>query len=496
MSMKVELNIRQQLSMVMTPQLQMAIKLLQMARAEVIEQIQEELKENPLLENGDDTETEHQRDEPADPIETIGETEEPITPPTAKEQIDAEKEVPVDTQPASDVDWTTYLENSATAPSLPATERPDSDDLPSAAQTLRNNETLETHLLEQLRMARLCKEEEACAVFIIGNLDADGYFKDPPIREVAEECETSVEVAEAALHRVQRFDPCGCGARTLSECLLVQAEVLGIDDDLMVQVLTEHLTDVEKRNWDRLAKKLKVDLEEIHLLAKEIQKLDPRPGREYSSEPPQYITPDVYINKVGDTYFVTVNDDGLPKLRISRYYLERMKDKTNKAARDYVQDRLRSAKWLLDSIEQRQRTIKRVAESILKFQRDYFEKGAGFLKPLILRDVANDIGMHESTISRATANKYLHSPQGLVELKYFFNTGINREGGQEDIASQAVKGFIKQVIGSENPKKPFSDQKIVEILKQKHGIEIARRTVAKYREQLGILESTKRKSSF
>jgi len=498
MSMKMEQSIRQQMSMVMTPQLQMAIKLLQMARTELVEQVQEELKENPLLEDAGDTDAEHLRDEPTDHVERIGETEQPVAEPIAKEQSEAGKEVPVDGQPTSEVDWTTFLENSATAPSMPAGERPDSEDMPSAGQTLRSGHSLEEHLMEQLRMARLPVEEEACAVFVIGNLDSDGYFKEPALSEVAEECEVGIEVAERALKRVQRFDPFGCGARNLQECLLVQAEMLELDDEIMVKMLTEHLVDIEKKNWDKIAKKLKVDVEEIYETAKDIQRLDPRPGREYSTEQPQYITPDVYIHKVGEKYFVSVNDDGMPKLRISRYYLETMKDKDkdNKAAREYVQERLRSAKWLIDSIQQRQRTIIKVTESILKFQRDFFEKGSGHLKPLILRDVANDIGMHESTISRATANKYVHTPQGLYELKYFFNIGINREGGQEDIASESVKGFIKTLVSGENTKSPYSDQKIVELLKQKHGIEIARRTVAKYREQLGILPSSQRKRSF
>ncbi|HNF96257.1 MAG TPA: RNA polymerase factor sigma-54 [Pseudomonadota bacterium] len=494
MSMKMEQSIRQQMSMVMTPQLQMAIKLLQMARAELVEQVQEELKENPLLEDAIDSDAEHERDEPTDHIETIGETEEPIAQPNAKEQTDAGKEVPVDGQPTNEIDWATFIENSATAPLPAAQERPDNDDLPQAGQAPRTGESLEAHLLEQLRMARLPKDEERCAIFIIGNLDPDGYLKEPPLAEVADECEVSLEVAERALKRVQRFDPWGCGARTLQECLLVQAEMLDIDDKLMVTVITEHLVDIEKKNWEKLAKKLKQDVEEILLIAQEIQKLDPRPGREFSTDQPQYITPDVYIHKVGEKYFVSVNDDGLPKLRISRYYLDTMKGKDNKAARDYVQERLRSAKWLIDSIQQRQRTIVKVTESILKFQRDFFEKGAGHLRPLILRDVASDIGMHESTISRATANKYVHTPQGLYELKYFFNIGINREGGQDEIASEAVKGFIKQLVSGENGKNPYSDQKIVELLKQKHGIEIARRTVAKYREQLGILPSSQRKS--
>lgn len=494
-TMRIDLGLRQHLTMVMTPQLQMAIKLLQMARADLVEAVQEELKENPLLEDADDTETEHSRDEVVDPIETAGETELPLQPLIAKEQTDAEKEVPVDTQPATEIDQS-FLENLATGPSLPAGERPDSDDLPSTEQTLRKERTLEEHLSEQLRLAQLPEEESRCAELIIGNLDADGYFKEPSVEDLAAECEVSVQVVERALSRVQRFDPVGCAARTLSECLLAQAEMLGLDDDLMVCVLKEHLGELSGSNLPRLAKKLKVELDELRLLAQEISRLDPRPGRRYCADLPQYITPDVHIVKVGDTYFVNTNDDGLPKLRISRYYQDLLRKESSKAARDYVQERLRSARWLIDSILQRQRTIVKVAESILKFQRDFFEKGPGHLKPLILRDVANDIGMHESTISRATANKYVHTPQGLFELKYFFNSAINREGGQDDIASESVKGFIKQIVHAENAKKPLSDQKIVELLKQRHGVEIARRTVAKYREQLGILDSSKRKKTF
>ena len=211
------------------------------------------------------------------------------------------------------------------------------------------------------------------------------------------------------------------------------------------------------------------------------------------TEQPQYITPDVYVHKVGDDYFVQVNDDGLPKLKISSYYLDMMKKK-DKDAREYVQERLRSAKWLIDSIAQRQRTIVKVTESILKFQHDFFEKGISYLKPLVLRDVANDIGMHESTISRATSNKYVETPQGIFELKYFFNAGINREDGGEDIASEAVKRMIKRLVGEEPPQQPLSDQKLVELLKETHKIDIARRTVAKYREALKIAPASLRKN--
>ncbi len=492
MEMKQSLKLSQQ--MVMTPQLQMAIKLLQVSRMELLEQVREELKENPLLEDAVDTSAEQQRDDPEARAETnnSGETE---SAPKA-EARDHEREVPSDGQTAGEVDWETYLENSATAPPTPSFKAT-SEDMPSLEQTYTKGTSLTEHLMRQLNMDELTDREKFCGSLIIGNLDIDGYFKEPAMEEIAQETELCTEDGDKVLRRIQRYDPVGCAARTLQEGLLVQAEVRGINDDVLVNMLTHHLVDLERKNFAKIARDLKVDLEEIYEAAKDIQSLDPRPGREYTTEEPHYITPDVYIHKVGEQYFVQVNDDGLPKLKISSYYLNTMKSKKDdKAAKEYVQERLRSAKWLIDSIQQRQRTIVKVTESILKFQRDFFDKGINYLKPLILRDVADDISMHESTISRATSNKYVHTPQGIFELKYFFNAGINRNDGEEDIASEAVKRMIKQLVGSENVKHPYSDQKIVELLKQDHRIDIARRTVAKYREQLGILPSAQRKQVF
>jgi len=496
MEMKQSLKLSQQ--MVMTPQLQMAIKLLQISRMELVEQVREELKENPLLEDATDTETEISRDDPVVRAETslLGETEQTVDAGAQKESREIEQEVPTGTQAAADVDWETYAENMATAPSAPS-YRPDNDEMPALDQAATTGPSLSEHLMMQLQMAKLPPDEERCAILIIGNLDMDGYLKEPPLDEIAQEADVEPEVAERALKRVQRFDPVGCAARSLQESLLVQAAALDIDDDVLIKMLTEHLGDLEKKNFGRIAQKLKVDVEEVYEAARDIQRLDPRPGREYTTERPQYITADVHIHKVGDRYFVQINDDGLPKLRISNYYLETLKSKNqDKAAKDYVQERLRSARWLIDSIQQRQRTIVKVTESILKFQRDFFERGISHLKPLILRDIANDIGMHESTISRATSNKYVHTPQGLFELKYFFNAGINREDGGDDIASEAVKRLIKQLVGEEDSKHPYSDQKLVELLREKHKIDIARRTVAKYREQLAILPSAQRKQVF
>ncbi|MDW8284040.1 MAG: RNA polymerase factor sigma-54 [Myxococcales bacterium] len=498
--MKQSLRLSQQ--MVMTPQLQMAIKLLQVSRMELLEQVREELKENPFLEDVGETQAEQVRDDPEARAEMqlSGETETPAP------QLDGRgegREVPVDGQPAGDVDWEAWMENMATAPSPPVYRLSD-EELPSIEQTYTRRTSLAEHLIRQLNMANLPEEHRYIGLLIIGNLDSDGYFKDPPLEEIVEEAEAQFglppgslqEAGSAVLRRIQRFDPVGCAARTLQECLLVQAEVLGIDDEVLTRMLTEHLQDLEKKNYAKIARDLKVDIEEIYEAAKDIQRLDPRPGREYSTEEPQYITPDVYIHKIGDQYFVTVNDDGLPKLKISSYYLNTMRQRENKEAREYVQERLRSARWLIDSIQQRQRTIVRVTESILKFQREFFDKGINYLKPLTLRDIADDINMHESTISRATSNKYVHTPQGLFELKYFFNAGISKEGGGEDIASEAVKRLIKGIIQSEDPKNPYSDQKIVELLRDRHKIDIARRTVAKYREQLGILPSAQRKQVF
>ena len=261
---------------------------------------------------------------------------------------------------------------------------------------------------------------------------------------------------------------------------------------MVVGIITKHLANLEKKNYQAIAKDLDQPVEEIYEAAKVIMDFDPKPGREYTAEEPTYITPDVYVHKVGDKYFVVANDDGLPKLKISDFYRTALAGGAK--AREYIQEKLRSAQWLIRSIQQRQRTIVRVTESILKFQREFFDKGTAHLKPLILRDVAEDIGMHESTVSRVTTNKYVHTPQGIFELKYFFNSGIARTDG-DDLASEAVKLKIKQIIGSESPKSPHSDQRIVELLKDQN-IEIARRTVAKYREQLRILSSSKRRQVF
>jgi RNA polymerase sigma-54 factor len=321
----------------------------------------------------------------------------------------------------------------------------------------------------------------------------DAATRDPLVR-VAFEAGVGIEFAERVLKRVQSLDPIGVAARDLRECLLLQVRHLNADTPEIVAIIERHLRHLESKNYAAIAKDLKIPIDEVVKAVKVISRLEPKPGRAFSGEEPQYITPDVYIHKMGDKYVTVLNDDGLSKLRISGMYRAALKNGKAGEAKEYIQEKLRSAVWLIRSIHQRQRTIYKVTESIVKFQRDFLDRGIAYLKPLILRDVAEDIGMHESTVSRVTTNKYVHTPQGIYELKFFFNSAINRTGGDE-IASEAVKNHIKLIVAAEDPKHPHSDQRIVEILKGQ-GIEIARRTVAKYREVLGILPSSKRKKYF
>ncbi len=480
--------------LVMTPQLQQAIKLLQLSRMELVDLVREEMMENPVLEDGLETASEIARDDAEIKQEQQIEGQTEVTQ-SAGEATTQEvtPDAGGESQAVTEVDWENYIENYSSTPATPSGKSSQSDDMPSLESTLTKKTSLFDHLAWQLKLSKMEPDDEALGMLIIGNLDVDGYLKEPPLADIAEEAEQPVEVAERVLTRIQNFDPVGVAARSLSECLMIQARHLGYDDEILSRMVTEHLGNLEKKNYQAIARDLKEPLEEIYEAAKVIMELDPRPGREYTTEDPHYITPDVYIHKIGDKFFVVPNDDGLPKLKISSFYRSAISGPTK--TREYIQERLRSAQWLIRSIQQRQRTIVKVTESIIKFQREFFEKGIAHLKPLILREVAEDIGMHESTISRVTTNKYVHTPQGIFELKFFFNSGIRLTNDDDKLASEAVKTKIKQLVATENARHPFSDQRIVELLREQT-IDIARRTVAKYREQLGILSSSKRKQVF
>lgn len=487
MAMELRQQVKMSQQLRMTPQLQQAIKLLQLSRMELITAVRQEMVENPVLEEAPDLETYevYEQVEQYDKVTDMG------------AHADTQSDLPVAERDAADkIDWESFLENYS-APTPSNNYKGLNNELPGVEQTLSTSESLTEHLMEQVRLSGMSEDEEFIATLIIGNLDEHGYLRNATVEDIAEDAEASVEDVEFILTEIQKFDPLGVGARDLQECLLIQIDRLYPEDEIVRRIVLEHIPNLERKSYQKIAKALDCELDDVIAAARRISHLEPKPGREFAEEEATYITPDIYIYKVGDDYVPVLNEDGMPKLRISGYYrkeLARQKGGKDNEVKDYIQDKLRGAMWLIRSIHQRQNTIMKVTESIIKFQRDFFDYGVEHLKPLVLRDVAEDINMHESTVSRVTTNKYVHTPRGTYELKYFFNSSITNLDG-DDLASQAVKAKIKDIISQENLKKPMSDAKIVEIL-AKDGIDIARRTVAKYREAMGILSSAKRKELF
>jgi RNA polymerase sigma-54 factor len=474
------LELRQQLKLtqqlIMTPQLQMAIKLLQLSRLELLDTIQQELEENPALEEVQDSAADEKlTDQPENPSEDKSQTE----------------EVTIEEKIHDDIDWSNYLGEYNT-PGRVSYESEDKD-IPRFEAFIALQKSLSDHLLWQFLMTKPAKKDEETASLIVGNLNKDGFL-DGSVEEIATVSNTSIEEVETILAKMQTFDPVGVCARDLKECLLIQAEHFGFQDTIVTDIIRNHLPDLEKKNYKGICKALKTSMDEVVSAVNFITGLEPKPGRQFSEDTPQYINPDIYVYKMEDDFVIMLNDDGMPKLRVNSFYKNTISrgKKISGEAEDYIQGKIRSAAWLIKSIHQRQKTIYRVMESILGFQREFFENGIAHLKPMVLRDVAQDIGMHESTISRVTTNKYAYTPQGIFELKYFFNSSIRRAHGG-NIASASVQEKIRQIILNEDPKKPYSDDKISQLLKQQHHIHIARRTVAKYREMLKILPSNKRK---
>lgn len=485
------MELRQQAKMTqqlrMTPQLQQAIKLLQLSRMELINAVRQEMVENPVLEEIQDL-VETRVEDRTDFDRRSEEFDSPaVSNDTRSEERDARDKI----------DWDSFLENYSTP--TPSNSYLGMNEERGIEQTLSTSESLVEHLMEQVRLSGMNDDEEYIATLIIGNLDEAGYLRNSTVEEIAEDAEVSVEDVEFVLNLIQyEFDPLGVAARDLRECLLIQAKVLYPRDVLVEEIIRDHIPNLERKSFQKIAKALDADVDEVIDASRCISFLEPKPGRAFMDSETSYITPDIYITKVGDEYVPVLNDDGMPKLKISGYYKRELARKKEAGGqddvKDYIQDKLRGAMWLIRSIHQRQTTIMKVTESIIKFQRDFFDRGVEHLKPLVLRDVAEDINMHESTVSRVTTNKYVHTPRGTYELKYFFNSSItNLEG--DDLASQAVKAKIKDIISAEDGRRPLSDAKIVEIL-GKEGIDIARRTVAKYRESLGILSSAKRKQVY
>jgi RNA polymerase sigma-54 factor len=473
LQLKQSLTLAQQL--IMTPQLQQAIKLLQLSRLELLETVHNELETNPVLEEAHSEEGEGEKtyDAADQPEPTLGE-------------VDAGEKM------REDLDWESYLSEYnkgwADSPYEPK-------DAPSFESMTSSKTNLQSHLMWQLNMSRTTDPQNEIAVHIIGNLDEDGYLK-MPIEEISVMTgRTEAEVLET-LALVQNLDPMGVASRDTRECLLIQAKFHNLGGTLVEKILLDHMDKLENKRYDLLAKSLSVSVDEVLKAVTVIKGFEPKPGRKYNDEETIYISPDIYVIKVGDEYEIVLNEDGLPKLKINSYYREILtsRDSVEDGTKQYIQDKLKSAAWLIKSIHQRQRTIYRVTASIVKFQKDFLDRGIVHLKPLVLRDVAEDIQMHESTISRVTTNKYVHTPQGVFELKYFFNSAIQCFDG-DSVSSETVKEHIKNMVKSENRTKPYSDQEIAEMLKSRN-IDVARRTVAKYREALGILPSRRRKKFF
>jgi len=466
--------------LVITPQLQQAIRLLQLTRLELVDMISQEMKENPLLE-----EEEEERE--------LAEGEPPVTEKEEREtssEPEHTPEVKGNGEGGDEFDWENYLENSNLTPFQKSS--PDGDERPSFENFLTKRTTLTDHLHWQLQLSHFTEEEHEVGTWIIGNLDEDGYLK-ISLEDLCSETNLPMEMVERVLLKIQQFDPAGVAARDLKECLLAQLKQMSPRDSLAEKIVSEHLSLLKNRNYPAIAKRIGVSLDRVNRAASLISKLDPKPGKAFGGEVIQGIIPDVYVYKVEGDYVISLNDDGVPRLKINSLYRNILNGSrlAMEGDRKYIQEKLRSALWLIRSIHQRQRTIYKVTKSIVKFQREFLDKGIQSLKPLVLRDVAEDIQMHESTISRVTHNKYVHTPQGIYELKYFFNAGITSTQG-ETMASESVKSLVREIIAKEDPKKPYSDEKLVQIL-QGMNIHIARRTVSKYREMMKILSSNERR---
>ena len=499
--------------LVMTPQLQQAIKLLQLSHLEIAKVLREEIEQNPVLEEngehgdasvpdfdptGDNNEHhDESRDDSintaASPDEVAYNTEMPRPPGAPFEATSEIHDLRVD----SDIDWESYVSSSSYSLAVGSGSGSSSHDAPPLEATLTKPTSLIEHMRWQVRMAALAPFEQQIAWRLVEELNEDGYLSPDAVAMVQQEANCDKATVEAVLYVLQEFDPPGVAARNVRECLLLQTRHIAGDPTLPQRIIEDYLPYVERRNLPGIARELKVSLNEVTQAVHLITLLEPRPGSIFSTREPQYITPDIYVHKIGPDpgdYAVTLNEDGIPRLRISPYYKDAIQDKIKGEAKSYIQEKLRSAAWLIRSIHMRQRTIYKVMASILKFQHAFFEQGVTALKPLILKDVADDVEMHESTISRVTTNKYVHTPLGIYELKYFFNSSIKGIEG-DNVASESVRNHIERLIGSENSRAPYSDQRIVELLKAQD-INIARRTVAKYREMLKVPSSSRRKRVF
>ncbi len=492
MALEIKQSLRLSQQLVITPQLQQAIKLLQLSRLELQNMIQNELLENPMLEETAEEETTKEEEE-------VSVTEPMALTPegTDKDQKTAEVgNKDGEMKEPTNFDWENYLGSFNSHEAGVGGSNDFNDEPPIYENMASGTANLQDHLIWQLHMSEDFAEKELDVVEeMISHINDEGYFQGN-LEEISTLSQLSLSHVEELLVSLQEFDPPGVGARNLKECLKIQVRPFEEKDRKLLELLIEnHLEDLERKNYSVIIRDLKISLERLRELSHIISTLEPKPGRPFGGERPQYISPDVFVEKIGNDYIILLNDDGMPKLQVSNFYRNALfqKEMPNQT-KEYIQDKLRSALWLIKSIHQRQRTLYKVTSSIVKFQREFLEKGVSSLKPMVLKDIAEDIGMHESTISRVTTNKYVQTPRGLFELKFFFNSKVP-SGTEDGLTSEAVKDQIRRMVSSEDRKKPLSDQLITDTL-QRENIQIARRTVAKYREMLGILPASRRKQVF
>ena len=562
MQMKMQMKMSQQL--IMTPQLQQAIKLLQLSRAELEELIEQTLIENPVLEEGIDMDTFPNKTEDSQETTETAESPEVVA---DTDDFETARENEPEKKDQDEIDWQQYIEQVEQFGGYQERRynvASEDEEGPSIEATAAQTESLADHLVWQLDMLDLSKLEYFTGAHLIGNIDNDGFLVtsirellesqrdlydqivakhksgdlpdlseiDPDMLDlkfqsgkptqkkknkkeepsdfveevnVLEEEPKKTELLSAAcsfvenvLVKIQQFNPNGVGARSLQECLLIQLDILGESGNLCSRIVKNDMPLLESKDLKKIARRQKQDIEQVIEAYRLIMSLEPKPGREFIANPSHhYIIPDVYIYQKDHEYKVALNSAGMPRLRISNYYkdLSNTLEDDGSLTKDYILEKVKAGQWLLKSIEQRQKTIYRVTKSILRFQKEFFEKGIHYLRPLVLKDVAEDIDVHESTVSRITTNKYVHTPQGIFELKYFFTSGID-QGRGEAVSSKRIKDMIMQMVQKENLKSPYTDLQIADVLERKSGIKVARRTVAKYREALNILPSNKRKQLF
>ncbi len=471
---RLELKLTQRL--ILTPQLQQAMKLLQMPQLELSQALSQELIENPLLEESlDEMTMEDLTQEERESIE--------------KEDVQEDTEASLEKLLSFSVDE--YFEERGSDGRDLGYYNPGTVTPPSYDQFFSKEPDLYDHLLWQLRLSDEPEEIRMVGETIIGNLDENGYLR-VSLEEIAEEAKTDIIVAEKALKLIQSFDPPGVCARNIKECLLLQLDALNLKGTLAEKIILNNMMELEKKKYKRIAQLYNLPLEDIMTAIKVIEGLEPKPGRNFTSSNTNYVVPDVYVTKGPDGYQIVLNDEGVPRLRISNLYrkLIRQKEAIPSETRQFLVEKLRSAVGLLKSLDQRNKTIYRVTESILSLQKEFFDRGIEYIKPLTLKDVAFQVNMHESTVSRVTSNKYLSCHRGVYSFRFFFSNALQGDTGS--VSSTSVKNTLKKIVIEEDSRKPLSDQKIAEILKNS-GIIVARRTVAKYREELGIPSQAQRK---